>query len=142
MLFPIQANRSGPDTRPPCVQVPLRRSKILVASKLLSDNRVAGVFKRARHELVADGVPDSKTIVGFRAAYVFDVAQTDGAPLPEPAEAAGDPGIRTAGLRAAIAAQGITVDYVQELDGALGSSSGGRIQVLMGLPLLGGHPKP
>src|SRR5438552_5821715 len=41
----------------------------------------------------ADG--DSKTVVGFRAAYVFDVAQTDGAPLPEPAEAGGDPGSAT-----------------------------------------------
>jgi len=29
---------------------------------------------------------------GFRAAYVFDVAQTDGEPLPTLAEASGDPG--------------------------------------------------
>lgn len=79
----------------------------------------------------ADG--DSKTVVGFRAAYVFDVAQTDGEPLPEPAEADGDPGETTDRLKAAIASQGIAVDYVQELDGALGTSSGGRIQVLTGL---------
>ncbi len=76
---------------------------------------------------------DSKTVVGFRAAYVFDVAQTDGAPLPEPAEAGGDPGAATGRLKAAIASHGIAVDYAQELDGALGTSSGGRIQVLAGL---------
>lgn len=76
---------------------------------------------------------ESKTVVGFRAAYVFDIEQTDGAPLPESAEAAGDPGAKTACLRAAIASQGIALDYVTELDGALGTSSGGRIQVLMGL---------
>jgi antirestriction protein ArdC len=76
---------------------------------------------------------ESKTVVGFRAAYVFDVEQTDGAPLPEPAEAAGDPGAKTASLRAAITAQGIALEYVTELDGALGTSSGGRIQVLTDL---------
>lgn len=53
--------------------------------------------------------------------------------MPEPAEAAGDPGVKTASLRAAITAQGIALDYVTELDGALGTSSGGRIQVLTGL---------
>jgi antirestriction factor ArdC-like protein len=34
-----------------------------------------------------------RTIVGFRAAYVFDVEQTDGAPLPQPPEIGGDPAI-------------------------------------------------
>ena len=53
--------------------------------------------------------------------------------MPEPAEAAGDPGAKTASLRAAIASQGIALDYVSELDGALGTSSGGRIQILTGL---------
>jgi hypothetical protein len=53
--------------------------------------------------------------------------------LPEPAEAGGDPGAATGRLKAAIASRDISVDYVQELDGALGTSSGGRIQVLAGL---------
>ena len=35
---------------------------------------------------------DSKTVLGFRAAYVFDIASTDGEPLPEIAVASGDPG--------------------------------------------------
>jgi hypothetical protein len=52
--------------------------------------------------------------------------------LPEPAEASGDPGTRTAGLRAAIISQGIAVEYVEELGGALGTSSGGRIQIVSG----------
>jgi hypothetical protein len=34
----------------------------------------------------------SRTILGFRAAYVFDVTQTDGEPLPAPTNATGDPG--------------------------------------------------
>ena len=76
---------------------------------------------------------DAKSVVGFRAAYVFDVAQTEGEPLPEPAEASGDPGGKTAALRAAIAASGITVETSDDLGGALGTSAGGRIQVLNGL---------
>lgn len=76
---------------------------------------------------------DSKTVVGFRAAYVFDVEQTDGAPLPEAATAAGDPGTATCMLTAAIQSTGIAVERVDTLGGALGMSSGGRIQVLRGL---------
>ena len=53
--------------------------------------------------------------------------------MPEPAEAGGDPGAATDRLKAAIASRGIAVEYVQELDGALGTSSGGRIQVRAGL---------
>src|SRR5438093_3150171 len=61
---------------------------------------------------------DSRAVVGFRAAYVFDVAQTDGEPLPEAAEAGGNPGASTDRLKAAIASRGIALDYVAELDGA------------------------
>ena len=40
---------------------------------------------------------------GFRSAYVFDVAQTDGDPLPTLAhDATGDPGIHLAALEQAI----------------------------------------
>src|SRR5205085_1860426 len=43
-----------------------------------------------RHEAEADG-ENARTVRGFRAAYVFDVEQTDGDPLAEPGEATGDP---------------------------------------------------
>ena len=79
------------------------------------------------------GHDDSRTVVGFRAAYVFDIEQTDGATLPEAAQAAGDPGAQTACLTAAIGVNGILVEHVDELGGALGTSSGGRIQILNGL---------
>ncbi len=86
----------------------------------------------ARRDAISeDG--DPKTIVGFRAAYVFDVEQTDGEPLPDAAQAAGDPGTKTRALEAAIAAQSIAVEHVDDLDGAYGTSSGGRIQILNGL---------
>jgi hypothetical protein len=71
--------------------------------------------------------------VGFRTAYVFDVEQTDGSPLPQAAEATGDPGEHTAALKSAIAAHGILLEYADDLGGALGLSCGGRIRILTGL---------
>jgi hypothetical protein len=80
-----------------------------------------------------DADEDSKHIAGFRAAYVFDVAQTDGEPLPGVAAASGDPGQRTRALRSAIIARGIGLDDLDDLGGALGTSAGGRIQIVKGL---------
>jgi hypothetical protein len=68
---------------------------------------------------------------------VFDVEQTEGAPLPQPSEAQGDPGDATAELKAAIAAHGIILEYASDLSGALGVSCGGRIRVLTGLSTAG-----
>jgi len=76
---------------------------------------------------------NTRTVVGFRAAYVFDIAQTDGEPLPTPCEASGDPGINTTSLKTAILGQGIALEFVDDLGGALGMSIGGRIRLLNGL---------
>jgi hypothetical protein len=84
-----------------------------------------------RHERTNDEPDDA--IVGFRAAYVFDIAQTDGEPLPEIAPSVGDPGTSLDRLRAAIVSRGVAVDAVADLGGALGTSGGGRIQILTGL---------
>jgi hypothetical protein len=48
-------------------------------------------------------------------------------------EASGDPGAKTALLKTAILKQGIAIEYADELDGALGTSSGGCIRLLNGL---------
>ena len=85
-----------------------------------------------RRETESDG-DNARAIVGFRAAYVFDVEQTDGEPLAEPGEATGDPGPKTALLKTAILGQGIALEAVDDLDGALGTSSGGCIRLLNGL---------
>jgi hypothetical protein len=76
---------------------------------------------------------NARTVRGFRAAYVFDVDQTDGEPLPAHCEASGDPGAKTGLLKTAILERGIALEYVDELGGALGTSSGGRIRLLNGL---------
>jgi len=53
--------------------------------------------------------------------------------LPAPSEASGDPGLKTAALKTAILARGIALEWVDDLEGALGTSSGGRIRLLQGL---------
>lgn len=91
---------------------------------------LAPIVARRRDEMEPD---ESRTIVGFRTAYVFDVEQTEGASLPQPSEAQGDPGEATARLKTAIVSQGIALEHSDDLGGALGLSCGGRIRVLMGL---------
>ncbi|HZE27236.1 MAG TPA: hypothetical protein VE083_07610 [Terriglobales bacterium] len=76
---------------------------------------------------------NARAVLGFRAAYVFDVEQTDGEPLAEPGEATGDPGTKTASLKTTILGQGIALESVDDLGGALGTSSGGCIRLLNGL---------
>ena len=53
--------------------------------------------------------------------------------MAEPGEASGDPGVKTAVLKTAILERGITLESVDDLDGALGTSSGGHIRVLNSL---------
>jgi hypothetical protein len=73
-------------------------------------------------------------IVGFRPAYVFDIAQTDGEPLPEIAQATGSPGDSKERLAQTVREHGITLEYADDLGGALGLSSGGSIQIRRDLP--------
>jgi N-terminal domain of anti-restriction factor ArdC/IrrE N-terminal-like domain len=72
-------------------------------------------------------------LAGFRTAYVFDVSQTDGKPLPEFAKTAGDPNDYTEKLKALVVKQGISVEYDPSIAPALGMSSGGRIRIVPGL---------
>ena len=46
-----------------------------------------------------DSDNEEKHLFGFRAAYVFDVSQTEGEPLPEFATVQGDPAEHTAKLK-------------------------------------------
>lgn len=71
--------------------------------------------------------------VRFRTAYVFDVSQTDGEPLPGIGEAAGDPGAFSGRLKNLVKQLSIELEFSDDLGGALGVSKGGRIEVKSGL---------
>lgn len=73
------------------------------------------------------------SVWGFKVVYVFDVSQTDGKPLPELATVKGDPAHYLPLLQERVRAEGIVLEYAEDLDGALGRSYGGRIQIKGGM---------
>jgi hypothetical protein len=75
---------------------------------------------------------ESSTPVGFRAAYVFDISQTDGQDLPEIGHVDGDPREYRDRLGKFISNQGILLEYSQHIAPARGTSAGGKITLLPG----------
>jgi hypothetical protein len=72
-------------------------------------------------------------LIGFRAVYVFDVAQTEGADLPEFEHSiTGDVGEHRDRLIAFLDSQSITLEYTENIAPALGVSYGGKIALLPG----------
>jgi len=76
---------------------------------------------------------ETERVVAFNTAHVFDVSQTDGAPLPEFAQVRGNPHVYLERLKAAIAARGIDLVYGEPRAGVQGWSAGRRIGVRKGL---------
>ncbi len=72
-------------------------------------------------------------LTGFRTAYVFDVSQTEGKPLPEFARTTGDVNESGERLKTLVASRGIVVEYDASIAPAQGVSSGGRIQLMPGM---------
>lgn len=83
--------------------------------------------EEAEKDLTKQNVP---VLVGFRAAYVFDVSQTDGAELPAMREVKGDVGENRDRLVEFVNAQGIELVFTENIAPALGVSYGGRIALL------------
>src|ERR1700753_610036 len=72
-------------------------------------------------------------LVGFRAAYVFDVSQTEGNPLPEFSErVSGNAGEFRDRLVDFVMGQGIELEFKESIAPALGMSYGGKIALLPG----------
>jgi len=84
------------------------------------------------HSIERDG-DQSDTFIRFRAVHVFDVSQTEGEALPEHAAVVGDPAGFIDRLKSVVADRGIALEYGDELGGAQGVSSGGRITLRTGL---------
>ncbi len=75
---------------------------------------------------------NTRVLVGFRNAYVFDVSQTEGAELPIMREVYGDVGENHNRLVSFIERQGIELVFTEKIAPALGMSYGGRIAILPG----------
>jgi antirestriction protein ArdC len=88
---------------------------------------------RKKAENNGETEPDqSSTVVAFRAAYVFDISQTDGQALPEIGSVSGDPREYRERLGKFVADKGIALGYSEEIAPARGVSEGGKISLLPG----------
>lgn len=94
---------------------------------------IAPMTIRKKDEEPKEGEQPSRPILRFRGVHVFDVSQTDGEPLPEPARVQGDPSGHTDLLKLLIAKRGITLDHDDVPPGAEGVSRGGRISIRPGM---------
>ena len=97
---------------------------------------VIGTRKKKDDEAKASSDPAAThkpMLVGVRAVYVFDVSQTEGAPLPAFTERTkGEVGEYSDRLRSFIEVQGIALEFRESIAPALGMSYGGRIAILPG----------
>jgi antirestriction protein ArdC len=91
---------------------------------------LAPVLQRKDAETAGDTT--SSSVVGFRAAYVFDVAQTEGRELPSIGSAQGDPGRCYQHLVPFAAEHSVALEYSEQIAPARGISCGGRIVLLPG----------
>jgi len=88
---------------------------------------------RKKADSNAETEPDESSVaVGFRAAYVFDISQTDGQPLPEIGSVNGDPSEYRERLAKFVTDEGIALEYSQNIAPARGTSAGGKITLLPG----------
>src|ERR1700733_7021046 len=95
---------------------------------------IVGVRRKKHSEAEKDITKqNTRALLGFRNAYVFDVSQTSGVDLPEMHEISGDPGENIDRLAEFLKQQGIQLVYNPKIAPALGCSYGGRIAILPGL---------
>jgi hypothetical protein len=94
---------------------------------------IVGVKRKKDSEAAKDiTTQNTRTLLGFRNAYVFDISQTNGVELPAMHEVSGDPGESIDRLAAFLRSQGIEIVYNAKIAPAMGKSYGGRIAILPG----------
>lgn len=87
--------------------------------------------KRKRRQVREDEAEqeDNETdeVLAFKPAAVFDVSQTNGAPLAEFARVSGDPAEHLLRLKDLVSSRGIGLEYTNRIGPAQGASAGGKI---------------
>jgi len=93
---------------------------------------LAPIIRKRTEDNVEAESDDSSVGVGFHTAYVFDISQTEGEPLPEISSVNGDPREYRERLAKFVAEQGIALEYSDDIAPARGMSQGGKIVLLPG----------
>lgn len=91
------------------------------------------ILRRRDDDSASDTDESRRAIVRFKAVHVFDVSQTDGDPMPEPARVQGDPSDHTDRLKSLVASRNISLEYGDVPFGADGVSTGGGIRIRTGM---------
>lgn len=100
----------------PCVRRPLQKAELASTDPDLPD-------EHAESNAV-------DVVVGFHGVRVFDISQTEGAPVAEFARVAGNPGPYAERLKAFVAGRGIALEYSRRIAPAYGACSGSNIVLL------------
>ena len=85
------------------------------------------VYRRESANDEAKEEEADEIVATFKTAYVFDISQTNGKPLPEFARVQGDPDEFLSRLKQYVAERGIKLEKSQSLTMAEGVSTGGKI---------------
>ena len=93
---------------------------------------LAPIVRRKNESAEHKDTDESSTAVGFRAAYVFDISQTDGQELPTIGSVNGEPREYRERLAMFVTVQGIALGYSEDIAPARGTSAGGKITLLPG----------
>jgi antirestriction protein ArdC len=93
---------------------------------------LAPIVRRKNESAEQNETDESSTAISFRAAYVFDISQTDGQALPEIGSVNGDPRDYRERLAKFGTEQGIALEYSEDIAPARGTSAGGKITLLPG----------
>ena len=88
--------------------------------------------KKREQSETEDSEAGKSALLGFRRVYVWDISQTEGAPLPQLDKVTGETGAYLDRLREYVAVQGITLEYDESIAPALGMAGGTTIRILPG----------
>ena len=97
-----------------------------------SKNAALDSNHQQRDEPQETGEKPAPMLIGFRRVFVFDILQTDGAELPQPAKVSGEVGNYRDRLFEFVEQQGIALEFNGRIAPAQGASYGGKIVLLPG----------
>jgi antirestriction protein ArdC len=103
---------------------------IMIFAPMIGYKRKASDADQPEQSDAKTGKPEPR-LTGFRAVYVFDVAQTEGPELPELSSTiSGEVGDKLERLAEFTASRGIKLEYSSAIEPARGMSYGGLIRLL------------
>jgi antirestriction protein ArdC len=94
-----------------------------------------GIFAPMRFKTEENATPGEgeEERIGFRVVHVFDISQTDGEALSEPATVAGEASSHLLNLKRVVSERGLRLEYADDLGSAMGSYCKGTIKLANGM---------